>query len=76
MSLSTDELEKQFICAGCVGEPCLSGKIGSDGEDKDCSYCGEVNPDTVRVHMVNAVRVDTSEFDVQRHRWQKQEPPF
>jgi RES domain len=32
--------------------------------------------DSVKVHRVRGVQFDTDEHDVERHRWEKREPPF
>lgn len=36
-----DELEEKTICAECVGEAYLSNSVEQEGEDDECSYCGE-----------------------------------
>ena len=35
-----------------------------------------VNPDSMTVHLANAVKISTIEFKVSRHRWTKVEPEF
>lgn len=37
-----EELEAKAICAGCVGEAYLSSRIEQEGQEDECSFCGEV----------------------------------
>ncbi|MER3352354.1 MAG: RES domain-containing protein [Hoeflea sp. D1-CHI-28] len=36
----------------------------------------EIDLESVRVHEVRAVHIETADYAVRRHRWEKKEPPF
>ncbi|MGJ8530111.1 RES domain-containing protein [Maritalea sp.] len=36
-----DDLEEKVICTACVGEVFLSERVEKEGEEDECSYCGE-----------------------------------
>jgi len=36
-----EELEEKTVCSGCVGEAYLAGCIENEGEEGECSFCGE-----------------------------------
>lgn len=36
-----EELESKTICAACVGEAYLSERIEEEGQEDECSFCGE-----------------------------------
>jgi hypothetical protein len=36
-----EELEEKTVCSDCVGETYLAGCIDNEGEEGECSFCGE-----------------------------------
>ncbi|WP_299724828.1 RES domain-containing protein [uncultured Tateyamaria sp.] len=60
--------------------PRFSDMLGMDWEDyadyDPREKTLEIDLDSVTVHEVRSVRIDTGSYSVKRHRWEKKDPPF
>ena len=55
-TVDVDELQGKAICTGCIGESYLCRIVEAEGEERECSYCGNTGPTILLEEMSDRVK--------------------